>query len=286
LCGLQRKGYPKKSKTFGKEAIPIKIVMWSPTAFGGRKSANLLLFALQAAAAGEGEQLIIHVDPEGSGPEHFLLSGSHRRRMMSEKEFGVEFLANLLRCERFSKEQVITAAYTFAEGKLHVLPPGRKEFYEHDTGNTADLISKILKSTDEVFRHVWIELPAGESLFADRILSEADCVIFNLAQSPAEIGKLKEMQQLKNVFYLVGAYEQRNILSVHNLELLYPMLRGRCGCIPYCSEFMAACCTGDAEAFRMRGAGQKDMKEITAFFCAVEKAYDSWKVRCGTYIHE
>ncbi len=260
----------------------MKIVMWSPTAFAGRKSANLLLLALQAITEGEGEQLIIHADPEGSGPEHFLLSGSHRRRMMKEKEFGVEFLANLLRCERFSKEQVINAAYTFADGKLHVLPPGRKEFYVYDEEYTADLISRILNNANEVFRHVWIELPAGDSLLADRILSEADCVILNLPQSPAETGKLMERQRLKNVFYLVGAYEQRNILSVHNLELLYPMLRGRCGYIPYCSGFLAACCEGEAEAFRMREAGQKDMKEITAFFCAVEKTYESWKERCGT----
>jgi hypothetical protein len=150
-------------------------------------------------------------------------------------------------------------------------------------GNVADILSRIMQSADEVFHHVWIELPAGDSLLAERILSEADCVIINLAQSPAETEKLKEMQQLKNVFYLVGAYEHRNILSVHNLELLYPGLRRRCGCIPYCSEFLVACCAGEAEEFRIRGIGQKDRKETTAFLCAVEKAYTDWKARCGTY---
>ncbi len=261
----------------------MKIAMWSPTAFAGRKSANLLLLVLQSITAEEGEQLIIHADPEGSGPEHFLLSGSHRRRMMKEKEFGVEFLANLLRCERFSKEQVINAAYTFAGGKLHVLPPGRTGFYVHNMGNAADILSRIMQNADEVFHHVWIELPAGDSLLAERILSEADCVIINLAQSPAETEKLKEMQRLKNVFYLVGAYEQRNILSARNLELLYPWVRGRCGCIPYSPEFLAACCAGEAEEYRMRGVGQKDMKETAAFWGAVEKAYAGWKARCGTY---
>lgn len=261
----------------------VKIAMWSPTAFAGRKSANLLLFALQAIAAEEGDQLVIHADPEGSGPEHFLLSGGHRRRMMSEKEFGVEFLTNLLRCERFSKEQVINSSYTFADGKLHVLPPGRKEFYVHETENVTDTISRIMMNAGETFGNVWIELPAGNSLLADRILSEADCVILNLTQSPLEIEKMKEMKQYENVFYLVGAYEQRNILSVHNLELLYPGVRGRCGCIPYCSEFLAACCAGEVEEFRMRGVGQKDVKGITAFLCAVEKAYTGWKARCGTY---
>lgn len=260
----------------------MKIAVWSPTAYAGRKSANLLLFALQAIASGEGEQLIIHADPEGSGPEHFLLSGSHRRRMMNEKEFGVEFLANLLQCERFSKAQVINAAYTFAEGKLHVLPSGRKRFYIHDSTDATDTISRILLNADEFFSNVWIELPAGNSLLADRILSEADCVIINFSQSPVETDKLKEMHRLKNVFYLVGAYEQRNILSVHNLELLYPKMRRCCGSIPYCSEFLAACCSGEAEEFRIRGAGQKERKETNAFLYAVEKVYNDWKARCGT----
>lgn len=202
---------------------------------------------------------------------------------MNEKEFGVEFLINLLRCERFSKAQVINAAYTFGEGRLHVLPSGRKGFYACDGEEMTDAISRIMTSADELFGHVWIELPAGDSLFADRILSEADCVIVNLAQSPAEIEKLKEMKRLKNVFYLVGAYEQRNILSVRNLELLYPGLRGRCGGIPYCHEFLSACCAGEAEVFRIREAGQRDRKETGAFLYAVEKAYTGWKARCGTY---
>lgn len=260
----------------------MKIAVWSPTAFAGRKSANLLLLALQDISAGEGEQLIIHADPEGSGPEHFLLSGSHRRRMIKEREFGVEFLANLLQCERFSKEQVINSAYTFADGKLHVLPPGRPEFYTNAKEDTTDVISRIIERTDEVFSNVWIELPDGESLLAERILSEADCVLVNFAQSPSEMGKLKDMKHLKNVFYLVGAYEQRNILSVHNLELLYPRLRGRCGGIPYCCEFSTACCAGETEEFWMRSNGQKGMTGTAAFFGAVGRVYDSWKVRCGT----
>lgn len=257
----------------------MKIAMWSPTVFAGRKSTNVLLMVLQAIAAGDGEQLVIHVDPEGSGPEHFLLSGSHRRRMMYEKEFGVEFLANIMRCERFSKEQVINAAYTFMNGKMHILPAGGSGFYLRDESQMMDMISKMILGADDFFRNIWIELPAGASMMADRILSEADCVIVNLAQSPFEVEKIKEVQQLKNVFYLVGAYEQRNILSAHNLELLYPQLRGRCGTIPYCTELLGACCTGEAEDFWMRGVSQK---EKTAFFSTVERTYTGWKERCIT----
>lgn len=261
----------------------MKIAVWSPSVFAGRKSTNLLLMALQAITAEDGEQLIIHADPEGSGPEHFLLSGSHRRRMMTEKEFGLDYLASLLRCGKFSKEQVINAAYTFAGGKLHVLPSGGKGFYIHDTGNAIETVSRIMMCTDEVFRNVWVELPAGRSILGDRLLSEADCVIVNLAQSPFEAEKWKDIRQLKNVFFLVGAYEQRNILSVHNLELLYPQLRGRCGGIPYCSDLLAACCSGEAEGFWVRRTGQKDTKETSMFLYAVEKVYTGWKARCGAY---
>lgn len=257
----------------------MKIAMWSPTVFAGRKSTNLLVMALQAITEGEGEQLIIHADPSGSGPEHFMLSGSHRRRMMSEKEFGVEFLANSMRCERFSKEQVINAAYSFLDGNLHILPAGGKGFYARDDRCVTDTISRMAVYADEVFRNVWIELPAGESRLAERILPEADCVIVNLAQSPFEVEKVKEVQQSGNAFFLLGAYEQRNIFSVHNLELLYPQLRGRCGIIPYCSGLLGAGCRGETEAFWMRGVSQKD--ELT-FFSSVERTYTGWKGRCVT----
>lgn len=257
----------------------MKIAMWSPSSFSGRKSSNLLLFAMQAISEEGGEQFVIHADPEGSGPEHFLLSGSYRRRMMNEKEFGVEFLASRMRCERFSKELAINAAYTFAEGKLHILPPGRKGFYVYEKKETADMLSRIIANAGEVFRNVWIELPAGISFFTEQILSEVDCVIVNLVQSPLETEKMKNIQVRNNAFFLVGAYEQRNILSVHNLELMYPQLKGRCMCIPYHPDYLAACCAGEAEVFWLREGMQKD---ASAFCCAVQKAYDRWKARCGT----
>lgn len=261
----------------------MKIAMWSPTAFAGRKSSNLLLFALQAVTAGEGEQLVIHADHEGSGPEHFLLSGGQRRRMVSEKEFGVEFLASRMYCERFSKELTTNAAYTFAEGKLHVLPAGSKGFYDSDTKNVTDTISRIVTYSADYFQNVWIELPAGDTALGDRLLSEADCVIVNLSQSPFETEKANEIQKFKNAFCLVGAYEQRNIMSVHNLGLLYPGLKGRCAGIPYSPEFLAACCAGEAEVFLRRRMGQNEMKEPSAFLYMVEKAFSEWKVRCGSY---
>ena len=259
----------------------MKIAVWSPSVFAGRKSTNLLFMALQAIKEEDAEQLIIHADPEGSGPEHFLLSGCHRRRMMTEKEFGVDYLASLLQCERFSKEQVINASYTFANGKLHVLSSGEQGFYARNAGNAIEAISRIMLSSCNVFRNVWIELPAGKTVLGERILSEADAVIVNLAQSPFETEKWKSIRQLKNVFYLVGAYEQRNTFTVHNLELLYPQLRGRCGGIPYCSELLSACCSGEAEDFWVRRTGQREMKEASAFLYAVEKAYAGWKARCG-----
>lgn len=259
----------------------MKIAVWSPTPFAGRKSTNLLLMALQAITEGDGEQLIIHADPEGSGPEHFLLSGSYRRRMMSEMEFGVELLASLIRCERFTKEQAINAAYTFAEGKLHVLPAGSSRFYKEGKGDGAEVLSQIMIRASEVFSNVWIELPAGYSEISSRLLAEADCVIVNMAQSPFEAEKIKDIRKLNNAFFLIGAYEQRNILSLHNLELLYSHLRGCCAGIPYCAEFSAACCAGEAEVFWNRGTGQKSMGEPARLLSATEKVYAKWKVRCG-----
>ncbi len=264
----------------------MKIAVWSPTPFAGRKSCNLLLLALQAIGEDGKEQLILHADPIGSGPEHFLLSGRHRSRMMEQNEFGIEFLCRLLRCERFSKEAVTNAAYTFAEGKLHILPSGSRPFYEGDKCKTAEEVCNIIRAAGEVFHNVWIELPAGESMFTERVLNEADCVIVNLAQSPCEGEKLTGLPKLKHAFYLLGAYEQRTIYTVHNMMLLFPGLRGRCAVIPYHTGFFEACCSGEAERFWLRGVSTAEDKACSTFFREVKKTYRKWKEGCSPEICE
>lgn len=258
----------------------MKVAFWSPTPFAGRKSSNLLLLALQAIEEEAEEQLVVHMDPEGSGPEHFLLSGRHRNRMVEQKEFGVEFLCRLLQCERFSKEVVKNAAYTFVDGKLHVLPAGSRAFYEGKEGKAAELICTMIRMANEVFRNVWIELPAGKSGLCEPVLNEADCVIVNLAQSPCVGEKLIEIPKLNNAFYIVGAYEQRNIYTVHNMMLLYPELRGKCAAIPYHPGFIEACCAGEAERFWMRGVSGAEEKVFPSFFREIEKTYGKWKAGC------
>lgn len=256
------------------------IAVWSPTPFAGRKSSNLLLFALQAVKEEKGEQLIVHVDPEGSGPEHFLLSGHHRSRMVEKKEFGVDFLCRLLCCERITKEAVRSAAYSFDNGKVHILPAGSSTFYEEGRKETVRDLCYMLQEADKLFDNVWVELPAGESEFNTSLIGKADCVIVNLAQSPWETEKMQRLSKLKHAFYLVGAYEQRNIYTVHNLMLLFPWMRGKCAAIPYYPAFLEACCAGDAELFLKRIEQDTEESRVPVFFREAEKTYRRWKERC------
>ncbi len=255
----------------------MKIAVWSPTPFAGRKSVNLLLMVLQAIEEEGGEQLIVHVDSEGSGPEHFLLSGHHRRRMVVQKEFGTEALCRLLLCERFSKETVRNVAYTFAEGKLHILPAGSPSFYEEQ--ETENRICEILHAADREFQNVWVELPAGEPGLQRNVLEEVDCIIINFAQSPWEIEKIVRLPEIKKAFYVVGAYEQRNIYTVHNMMLMFPELRGKCTAIPYCAALVEACCSGEVEQFWKRKESINE--DVYAFFFReIKKAYRKWKEGC------
>ncbi len=255
----------------------MKIAIWSPTVFAGRKSANLLLLALQAITQDGGEQLVLHADIEGSGPEHFLLSGSRRSRMMKKKEFGIEYLCRLLHCERFSGDLVRNAGYSFMEEKLHILPAGNHMFYEGREREAANDIICMVQCAEQVFQNVWIELPAGESEFSKTILSNVDCVIFNLTQSPYEVAKIEHLPHYVREFYLFGAYEQRNIYTLHNLLLLYPRLRGKSAVIPYQPSFLSACCEGEAEKYWLRGKSNEAINDTTVMFQAVSKAYSKWK---------
>lgn len=256
----------------------MKIMVWSPTPFAGRKSANLLLLALQAAEEDGREQLVIHADPDGSGPEHFLLSGHHRRRMMEQKEFGVEFLCRMLLCERFTKEAVRNASYTFADGKLHVLPGGSRGFYEEK--ETMETILNLIQAADKEFQNVWVELPAGRMAENEPFFCEADCILVNLTQSPWEAEKLSKLPGFEKAFYVMGAYESRNIYTVGNMMLLFPEIRGRCGAVPYYPEFSEACCTGEAERFWMRKGREAEEHIYPCFFREVERLYRKWKEGC------
>ncbi len=256
----------------------MKIAVWSPTPFAGRKSANLLLLALQATEESGKEQLIIHADSEGSGPEHFLLSGHHRRRMVEQKEFGVEFLCRLLLCERFTKEAVRSAAYTFAEGGLHILPAGSPAFFKER--ETTDAILRLIQEADKEFQNVWIELPAGKLTENEAYFRQADCVLVNVAQSPWEAEKLSKLPGFEKAFYIVGAYEQRNIYTVGNMMLLFPGVRGRCGAVPYAPAFAEACCAGEAERFWMRKGKESEDSAYPFFFRETERLYNKWKEGC------
>lgn len=256
----------------------MKIVVWSPTTFAGRKSANLLLLALQAMEESGREQLVIHVDPEGSGPEHFLLSGHHRRRMMERKEFGLEFLCRLLYCERFTKEAVRNASYTFFEEKLNILPAGSREFYE---GNeTMEVVLNLIQAARREFQNIWIEVPAGNFSKNEKFFRDADCILVNLAQSPWEAEKLSKLPMFEKAFYIMGAYEPRNIYSVGNMMLLYPGIRGKCGAIPYYPAFSEACCAGELERFWTRKGRESGETVYPFFFREVQRLYKKWKEGC------
>ncbi len=257
----------------------MKTAIWSPTPFAGRKSANLLLLTAMDIRRENREQLILHADPVGSGPEHFLLGGSNRRRLLEKKEFGMEYLWESLRCNGFSKECVRNSSYTFWDGKLHVLPAGKEHFYKEQ--QRAEMIAGIMKQAEKLFRNVWIELPAGRTEYTDRLLSEADVVVMNLAQSPVELEKLKEIPMYRNECFLLGAYDARNICSLYNLERKYKRLQGRCGEIPYHSGYLAACTEGRAEQFCFRETVSDPERREGAFQKAVERAYALWKERGG-----
>lgn len=254
----------------------MKIAVWSMTPFAGRKSTNLLLLALQSAMTEGGEQLVIHADGRGSGPEHFLLSGSCRSRMMEQKEFGVEFLCKWLHCQRVTKEMIKNASYTFAGEKIHILPSGTEDFYRKNEREAAKEVCAMMQAADTMFQNVWVELPAGDSEFAGAVLSNADCIIVNLPQSPCEIAKVAQLVKFPRMFFLIGAYEERSIYSLHNLGLLIPEMKGRCGVIPYHRGFFTACCAGHAEHFFLRGITPGEKKQ-SSFFQAVKRAHETWK---------
>lgn len=258
----------------------MKLVFWSPTPFSGRKSSHLLLLALQAAKEG-GEQLVLHADVNGSGPEHFLLSGKNRNRMMEQGEFGIELLEKRLRCERYGKETVITSAYSFGEGKLHILPSGGRFFYRSRETAAAEAVVGMMRRAEADFEHVWVEAPAGGSEFSKRILEAADLVVINFSQSPVEVLRALEAPFYQREFFLIGAYEKRSIYTKHNLMLLHPRLQGKCSVIPYDIRFLAACCEGETEAFWERGSYPGKEEFLHPFFHEIRKTYLGLK-RCLT----
>ena len=250
----------------------MKVAVWSPVPFGGRKSSGLLSLVFQALQEESGEQLIIHADAFGSGPEHYLLGGRQRSRMIKKKEFGLELLCRLMQCGPCTKEMVVNASYSFADNRIHVLPAGDKMFYE-ETDRASKEICEMIRRTGSFFQNVWIELPAGKNEMVKAVFDIVDYIIGCFPQSPYVISSLEKCAEYPNMFYVVGAYETRNIYTIHNLQLLYPFLRGRCFGIPYDVAFMAACSVGEAEQYLRREASVERERKIPLIHSEIKKIY-------------
>lgn len=251
----------------------MKIAFWGPTPFAGRKSSNLLFMAVLSSFSG-GEQLVIHADEKGSGPEHFLLSGRDRRRMMSKSEFGLELLDRMLRCERFDKSLVVNSSYSFAEGRVHVLPVGRADYFQREGTHAIEVLGAITDRAEREFQHVWIEAPAGNDPLAAALCSMADVVVINLAQSPWELSHMGELRQYAHEVFLIGAYEKRSVFSGHNIAQLYPRMQGRCAVIPYQKEYLLACLRGKAEEYLSLLNPKKEAEGAHSFYQKAAVALD------------
>jgi len=249
------------------------IVFWSPLAYAGRKTSNLLLMAYEASKSGE--QLLVHADSRGSGPEHFLLSGNNRNRMLKQKEFGLELLERLMRCNRFEKSTVINCAYSFFDHRVHVLPPGNLTDFGEDK-ERIDTWLALFQRLSMDFQNVWVEAPAGRSEFSDRLCKMADLVVINLAQSPVELAKINEIVQYPKELFLIGAYEQKNAYSVHNLEQLYPRLKKKCLAVPFMRSFSTYTASGRGELF-IRGRMERFFdREDAMLFREMEQSHHSF----------
>lgn len=253
------------------------IAFWSPFSFSGRKSTNLLLLAGQAVHESGKEQLVIHSDDTGSGPEHFLLNGKNRKRMEVQKEFGVELLYKQLRCERFDKSLVVNSAYSFLSDRLHVLPAGSGFFCQEERENAAERLNAIINRADHVFEHVFVEVPSGYSDYSNKLCENAKLVIINLSQSPYELFRFGEIPAYSNELFLIGAYEKQCIYSVHNLSALLKRLHGKCYGIPYNRKLLESCAKGEMERFLQLMSFEKEKEDFQPFSEAVEKAFHGIK---------
>ena len=245
----------------------MKIAFWSPFSFSGRKSTNLLLMALMAAGEGK-EQLVLHVNAKESGPEHYLLSGRNREHLLQNGEFGLGFLEQMLRCERFDKSLVVNSAYSFAGGRVHVLPAGNVN------GNgisVNELACAIAKRAEKVFQNVFLEVPSGCQNSSLEICRNADLVVVNISQSLRDIQSLDHIPPFSREFYLIGAYEKKCSYTMHNLSLLYPRLRGKCAVIPYHRDIFSFCMDGRGEKILDFPEKKEERKEYIPY---VKKAYE------------
>lgn len=245
----------------------MKIAFWSPFPFSGRKSTNLLLMALTAAREGQ-EQLILHANTKGSGAEHYLLSGRNREHLFQNGEFGIGFLEQMLRCERFDKSLVVNSAYSFAGGKVHVLPAGNAGGSEISAN---ELVCAIAKRAEKVFQNVFLEVPSGCQNSSLEICRTADLVVVNFSQSLQDIQSLDRLPPFPREFFLIGAYEKKCGYTMHNLSLLYPRLRGKCAVIPYHRDIFSFCMDGKAEKILDFPEKKEERKGYIPY---VKKAYE------------
>lgn len=142
--------------------------------------------------------------------------------------------------EMKQKHMIMDHAVELKGNLLYYLPgtyKNNEEIYEYNLYSNMDQLFQIINRVSEL---TFIECNGKKSIVSSKILKEADLVVVNLPQNPANFLKILKSSELQTekVVFLIGQYNEDSKYHFHNIRRKFHIQKENIGVIPYNIDFM------------------------------------------------
>lgn len=152
------------------------------------------------------------------------------------------------------KNVVMDHALELKSNLLYYLPgtyKNNKEIYEYNLYSYMDELFKVINKVSDL---TFVQCDNSESIVSKKILKDADLLVVNLPQNPANILQIFKSNdfQSEKVVFLIGQYHEESKYHFNNIRRKFHISKENIGVIPYNIEFMDSLIGGKTIEFLER----------------------------------
>lgn len=233
------------------------ISFFSPAAGQAGTSANLLAIASLSALKSKKKHLMLQLGSSDNAMDRYF----KKKEVLetSTLEAGIDILIRSIRSKKAGNKILYDCSSSIWKEQLDYLSGTQsrnEEIFQKELGES---LEQILTLTRENYDFVFVDIGNLPSSFLEIVYPFSDLFIINLSQNPRLLFTYQELfhanlsEKNKALFYLIGKYDAKSILSEQNLRHSYSFLNKKnMGVLPYHTEYLDALSTSSVAPFFLR----------------------------------
>lgn len=262
------------------------IAFWSPFSGLGSVSSNLLAVTLSTVVDYKKSCSLTQLAYADNGLfEYFMPKQDGSVGISIFENTGIDALLRNTRGKTATEEEVINSSFSFIERRLNVFTPTRMITEALYVENLMGSLENMMHSLNDVFMLNYVDVPAGDSVYAKMVLPLADVIVVCLPQMDWAMKRYFEQYQIvgPKIVYVFGSYDSRQSLNSFNATLKYQKELGGLYVegVPYCPGYANACNLGKAIGFYLSNCKCEKQDANHPFIAGVRKTTGSVLKACG-----